>query len=142
MIFSRTLIISAFAALVSSQALPTTISPAQETKAIKDLSAYLTSLTAQPAYTAAAAAFASAVPSDVQSEIENDPDAYLQSVLTETALPSWFSALPTSALAYFSSVGQAEISIISKDAKGPAPTNAAKVAGAVMAAGGAVMALL
>lgn len=84
---------------------------------------------------------ASAVPSDVLSGIENDP-GYVQSALTGTAQPSWFSALPTSAQAYLSSVVQAEISIITKDAEGPAPTNVAKVAGAVMVAGGAVMALL
>ena len=67
---------------------------------------------------------------------------YLEYELIETAMPSWFSALPTSAVAYFSSVAQAEISILSKDAKGPAPTNAVKVVGAVMAAGGAALALL
>ena len=57
-------------------------------------------------------------------------------------MPTWFSALPTSAQAYFSSVGQAEISIISKDAEGPAPTNVMRVAGAVVVAGGAALALL
>ncbi len=74
--------------------------------------------------------------------MEDDPDGYLQSALTATALPTWFSALPTSAQAYISSVAQAEISIISKDAKGPAPTNVVKVAGALVAAGGAALVLL
>ena len=67
---------------------------------------------------------------------------YLEYELDDTAAPSWFSAIPTSAVAYFSSVRQAEYSILSKDAKGPAPTNAVRVAGAVMAAGGAALALL
>ncbi len=72
----------------------------------------------------------------------DDPDGYFQSALTATAQPTWFSALPTSAQAFISSVGQAEFSIISKDAQGPAPTNAVRVAGAVVAAGGAALALL
>ena len=76
------------------------------------------------------------------AEIEADPSDYIQSVLTETTQPAWISAVPTSARAYLSSVANAEASIITKDAKGPAPTNAVKVVGAVVAAGGAALALL
>ena len=109
---------------------------------MNDLSAYLTSVVAQPAYTAAVDALASAVPTDIQSEFLNDPEGYVQSAFTNPAVPSWFTAIPTSVQAYFSSMGQAEASILSKDAKGPAPTNAVRVAGAVMAAGGAALVLL
>ncbi|KAK3170660.1 hypothetical protein OEA41_002742 [Lepraria neglecta] len=141
MLFTRAFIVSALAALASAQA-ATTVSPAQESKAVNDLSSYLNALTTDPGYTAAVAAFATAVPSDVLSEIEDNPDGYFQSAFTATALPTWFTALPSSAQSFFSSVGAAEISIVSKDVKGPAPTNAVKVGGAVLAAGGAVLALL
>lgn len=89
----------------------------------------------------------------------------MYSVYTASAVQSWFTALPTSVLSYYSSNVQAVSSIISEDAKGPAPTNAAsnaqveriiisedvkgpaptnavRVAGVVMAAGGAALALL
>ena len=99
-------------------------------------------MTAQPAYTAAINALVSAIPSDKIEDFDNDPMGYFEYEFIGTAAPSWFPAIPTSAVAYFSSVRQAEFSILSNDAKGPAPTNAVKVAGAVMAAGGAALALL
>ena len=75
------------------------------------------------------------------SEIINNPN-YLQSAVSGTALPTWYTAIPTSAQAVLSSVGAAENSIASKDVSGPAPTNAVKVGIAALAAGGAVLALL
>ncbi len=41
-----------------------------------------------------------------------------------------------------SSVGREEVSIVSKDVTGPAPTNVAKIAGAALAAGAAALAVL
>ena len=80
----------------------------------------------------------------MQDQIQFDPEGYIQSLATATAVPSWYSAMPTPIQQFWSSVGAAEISIVSKDAKGPAPTNAVnvKLAGAALAAGGAVMAML
>lgn len=82
------------------------------------------------------------MPSSVLSELTADPSDFLLSVLTATAPPDWYSAIPTSAVSVLSSVGQAEISIITKDVAGPAPTNVAKVAGAALAAGAAVLVAL
>lgn len=64
--------------------------------------------------------------------------------MTETATPSWYSAIPTSYQNYLSSVGVAEASIVSKDVTGPAPTTApgVKVVGAALAVGAAGLALL
>ena len=67
---------------------------------MNDLSAYHTSVAAQPAYTAAVDALASAVPSEIQSEFLNDPESYVQSAFTATTSPSWFTAIPTSVQAY------------------------------------------
>lgn len=95
-----------------------------------------------PGYSAAASAAATGIPDDVISQIDNDPSGFYQSIATQTVTPSWFAALPTSAVAFFSSVGAAEFSIVSKDAQAPAPTHAVKVAGVVLAAGGAALAML
>lgn len=123
---------------------PLTNSPSQSSKAVKDLTSYLGGLTTQAAFSTATSVLATAVPSDVIEQIQFDPNGYYQSVATATALPSWFTAMPTPVQQFFSSVGQAEASILSKDAKGPAPTNGVnvKLTGAVLAAGGAVMAML
>lgn len=87
-------------------------------------------------------AISTGIPASVLSQINNNANAFDQSLATATADTSWFSALPTSAVAFLSSVGAAEMSIVSKDAQGPAPTNVAKVAGVVLAAGGAALAIL
>lgn len=76
------------------------------------------------------------------SQINNNPGAFYQSMATATTDPAWFSALPTSAVGFFSSVAAAEMSIVSKDVKGPAPTHAVKVAGVVLAAGGVALAMM
>ncbi len=116
----------------------------QATHILNDLESYFSSLTQQPEYTSVLAALQSAIPSSVLEQINVDPSDYLQSILTETATPTWYSAIPTSYQNYLSSVGVAEASIISKDAKGPAPTNApgVKAVGAALALGAAGLALL
>lgn len=77
------------------------------------------------------------------TEIEDDPTDYLSSILEGSTVPSWFSAVPTSYISYFSSIGAAEASIATA-AEGPAPTNAprVKVVGAALAVGAAGLALL
>ena len=63
---------------------------------------------------------------------------------TETAEPSYLSALPTDVQSYLSSVGAAEASIINKDTgNGAAPVSVAvKAAGALVVAGAVAIALL
>lgn len=80
------------------------------------------------------------MPYSVSRQILDDPSGYWNNIATASALPSWYTAMPTSVQAFWSSVGVQEISIVTKAAAGP--TNAAKVAGAVLAAGGAVVAML
>lgn len=99
-------------------------------------------MTTDPAYIEAEAAFTSAIPSSVYAQLEADPTDFLQNILTGTAPPDWYSAVPTSAQSVLQSVGSAEISIVTKEATGPAPTNVAKVAGAALAAGAAALAML
>ncbi|KAL2036349.1 hypothetical protein N7G274_010936, partial [Stereocaulon virgatum] len=116
MLFTRTLIVSALAAIANAQ---TTPNPAQVSKAVVDLASYFAALTTEPGYSAAAAVLATAIPSDVAAQIVNDPVGYVNSVATATAQPTWFTALPTSVQAFYSSVGAAEISIYRKDLMGP-----------------------
>lgn len=83
-----------------------------------------------------------AIPSSVAQNLE-DPSAYFESLATATVTPDWYtSAVPTSAQAVFSSAIAENFRIVSQNAEGPAPTNAAKVAGVFLAAGGAAMAML
>ena len=172
MLFTRTLILSTLTLLTTAQtttdagaAIPTSVSGAQVNKhpyhhphlispqltplfkathILHDLESYLSSLTSQPEYTSVLDALESAIPESVLQEIEADPSDYLNSVITGTATPSWYSAIPTSYQNYLSSVGVVEASIVSKDATGPAPTKApgAKVVGAALAVGAAGLALL
>ena len=120
------------------------ISSSQATKAYNDLSSYENALTKEAAWSTATSVLATAIPSDVAEQYQLDPQGYLQSAATATATPSWFTAMPTPVQQFISSVVKAENSILSKDANGPAPTNGVnvKLAGAALAAGGAVMAML
>lgn len=149
MLFTRALILSTFTILTTAQtpaspAYPTTLTPAQQTRAAKDLVAYQSSIALQPEFTSILEALQSAIPESVLDQMETDPSDYLQSIITGTAQPSWYSAIPTSYQNYLSSVGAAEASIISKDAEGPAPTKApgAKVVVAALAVGAAGLAML
>lgn len=123
---------------------PTPTPPAVPTQVLDSLSKYLTSVTAQPDFSSAYQALTSAIPASVLTEIEQDPTDYLSSVLAGGTEPSWLAALPTSYLSYFSSIGAAEQSIVSKGSEGPAPTQGprVKVVGAAMAVGAAGLALL
>lgn len=89
-------------------------------------------------------ALTSAIPASILSQIEDDPTDYLSSVLGAGELPSWFSAVPTSYVSYFSSIGAAEASIVSKASEAPAPTSGprVRVVGAALAVGAAGLALL
>ena len=87
----------------------------QETQAIGDLASYVTSITAQPQFTAAVSAFKAAIPSSVLSELESAPESLLLEVATGTAAKAYFSAVPTSVRDYVVSVGEQAISILEKD---------------------------
>lgn len=83
-----------------------------------------------------------AVPNSIWSELQSDWSGGIESMAAATTNPSWFTAMPTSAQAYWSSVGAAEQSIVNKDEQDPAPTHAVKVAGVVLAAGGAALVMI
>ena len=169
MLFTRAFIAPAFALLSTAQttttdgiAAPTTTSltgleviplplphnyrpltAPQATDIVKDIAKYYTSVTAQAEWSSAVDAFTSAIPSSVLTEIQDDPASYIQSVITATTTQDWYTNVPTSYQQYFSSIAAQQKNIVSSViAHGPAPTHAAKVAGAVMAAGGAALALL
>ncbi|KAF6239282.1 hypothetical protein HO173_002543 [Letharia columbiana] len=150
MLFTRTLIISTLTLLANTQTATTdaanpTITPAAlPTQVIASIENYYSSLEKQPEFSSAIQALTSAMPASILNQIENDPTDYLSSVLGAGAQPSWISALPTSYINYFSSIGAAEASIITQTAAGPAPTNGprVKVVGAALAMGAAGLALL
>ena len=107
-----------------------------------DFSSYFTHLTTEAGYSAALSAFATAVPGEVLANGLSNPEGLLRSMATASAMPSWVTKLPASVQTYVSSVAQAEARIVSKEAKNPAPTNGVRVAGVMLAAGGAVVAML
>lgn len=86
----------------------------QETQAIDDLAAYVTSITAEPQFTSVVAALAQAVPTSVLSRLEEAPESYILELATGTA-PSIFTALPTGVYEYFASVGEQALSILEQD---------------------------
>ena len=63
-----------------------------------DFVAYVSSVTANPAFESDINAIASAIPSSVIAAAEKDPEAFAQAIFTATALPAWVSAIPTPAL--------------------------------------------
>ena len=160
MLFASTLLLSTLTLLANAQTTTTaddalspaaaattfpTLTPgAVPTSVLNALESYLTSVTAQPEFLSAYQALTSAIPASVLNEIEDDPTDYLGSVLAGGTQPSWITAVPTSYISYFSSIGAAEQSIVSKGSAGPAPTQGprVKVVGAAMAVGAAGLALL
>ena len=63
-------------------------------------------------FTSAFSVLATAVPASDVAKAAADPSGYLQSALTATATPSWYSALPTQYQSYFESIGSAQLSIV------------------------------
>jgi hypothetical protein len=123
-----------------SIATPSITDAAQATKIIEnfvsDASNYLTSVTAQPEFSAFTSVIGSIVP---ESEL---PDNFLDTAAANslaTATPTWWTKLPTSAQAYYTSIIADQLSIVSKDFKGPAaPTAAPMMKAAGVAAAGAL----
>ena len=70
-----------------------------------DVLAYVSSVTANPAFKSDISAIASAVPSSVIAAAEQDPEKFAEAIITATALPSWVSAIPTSALGSLETLG-------------------------------------
>ena len=102
--------------------------------------AYQSSWAKQPEFTAVEQALETAVPTSLQYDGNDALGTF--ATATGTEVPTWFSALPTSVQGYLSSVRGDLIHIVTNNAEGPAPTNAAKMAGVVIAAGGAALAML
>ncbi|CAF9942074.1 hypothetical protein IMSHALPRED_003191 [Imshaugia aleurites] len=138
MLFTRAFTAATLLLLTAAQTTTSLTGPEASTIS-SSLSAYYTSVTAQPSWSSAVAAFTSALPSSVLTELGDDPGSYVQSVITATTTQPWYTNVPASYQRYFSSIAAQEKSIVSSVvAKGPAPTNAARVAGAVLAAAGGV----
>ncbi|KAL9131311.1 MAG: hypothetical protein Q9217_000746 [Psora testacea] len=174
MLFTRTLIFSTLSLLASAQTntnnlvLPTSISDEQASEVVSDLQSYQSSLMAQPEYTSAVSVLATAIPASELMAIESDPTGYFASIVTATEGPTWYTALPTTYQAYFSSIGSVQQSILTQNLQGaaPAPTGSinsvqqsilianftgaapaptgmpAKVAGVVVGAGAVALAVL
>ncbi|MCJ1397739.1 hypothetical protein MMC11_000935 [Xylographa trunciseda] len=120
----------------------TSVSPAQSSNIAADIASYFSTLTTQSNYLSAASVLSTAIPSSLyQGE---GLAAYFSQLVTATAAPAWYTALPADAQSFFSSVGAVEVSIITKDlaAAAPQPTAGLKVMGGVLAAGAAGLALL
>lgn len=77
-----------------------------------DIGAYVSSLAAQPAFTSVQSVLATGLPKSIFDDPSANPAGFLA---TATALPSYFTALPSDVLSYLRSVGLAEISIVTKD---------------------------
>lgn len=69
------------------------ISKAQQVAS--DVVAYVSSVTANPAFQSDLSALQSAIPSSVIAQAESNPEAFAEAIFTATALPSWVSAIPT-----------------------------------------------
>ncbi|MCJ1386676.1 hypothetical protein MMC17_009802 [Xylographa soralifera] len=119
----------------------TSISPAQSSQISADLASYFSTLTTQANWVSAESVLSTAIPSSAWAE---GISVYLSQLITATAPPAWYTAMPSDVQSIFSSVAQAEVSIVTRDlaAAAPQPTAALKVMGGVLAAGAAGMALL
>lgn len=87
--------------------IPTTLAPAVESAlpAIEsDVVAYLASLVDTPSFTSVNNALDSALPSDVVAQLSTAPADFIIALITETAVPTWASAIPTSVADYLDSV--------------------------------------
>ena len=87
------------AAVFSAAALADISIDVKEAKAVAtDVEAYVSSVTANPAFVSDIDAIASAVPSSVIAAAEKNPEAFAEALITATALPAWVSAIPTPAI--------------------------------------------
>lgn len=107
--------------------IPTPLVPAVESAipAIEsDVVAYLASLADTPSFTSIGNALISALPPDVAGQLSTAPADFIVSLVTETASPSWASALPTNVVDYLSSVDAHIQSIESADVIKELPSTA------------------
>ena len=79
-----------------------------------DLAAYVTSITAQPEFSAAVAALETAVPLSAVAAIGENPEEFIMELATGS-LPPWFSAIPTSVVGYIESIGEQAVSLVEAD---------------------------
>lgn len=118
--------------------LPTSIVPAVKSAlpAIEsDVVAYLASLANTPTFTSIGKALDAALPSDVAAQLSTDPKDFFIARVTETADPTWVTAIPSNVADYLSSVElhiqSIEIADVSEElpsitvAGGPHPTGGA-----------------
>ena len=88
---------------------------AKPINAVEDLSGYIASLAAEPAVDSVLSVLATAVPTDVQSQLEADPVSFLENAITATTVPAYVTALPTDIQSDIASVINQGLSIIASD---------------------------
>lgn len=115
-VLANSAVSSKIAQLESS--IPTPLVPAVQSAlpAIEsDVVAYLASLVDTPTFTSIGKALDSALPSDVVAQLSSAPADFIVSLVTETAYPTWVTAIPTDVADYLSSVDAHIHSIESAD---------------------------
>ena len=75
------------------------------------------------------------------SDLEADPTAFFESVLTASPTPEWLSAVPTSVLGYYSGINADVISIATKDVMGSAMMTGSAAASSAMMTGSTASAM-
>ena len=156
MLFARIFVISALVLLANSQSTTTdattpcttaipvypAVVPAVVITSIPTaVQSYMASVMRQSEYTPAIAALESAMPDSLRYQTTMIP---LGSWPLAGEAPSWMSAMPASYVSYVSSFMAVELELMTRPAKGPAPTNRPRVeiVGAALAVGAAGLALL
>ncbi|KZF19576.1 hypothetical protein L228DRAFT_36593 [Xylona heveae TC161] len=111
------------------------LTPKQTSEISVQLSSYWNSLTAQSEYTSVFNALATEIPTSVLTHIENDHNAFIEAIITATAVPAWVNDISDDIQSYLVSVGSKEVAIVTKalDNEAPASSGAVKAIGAAAA---------
>ncbi len=88
---------------------------AKPIKAVEDVESYVESLINEPGFASVASVLATAVPSSVEAELENDPVSFFQAQITATAQPSYITALPEDIQSDIGSFINKGLSIVASD---------------------------
>lgn len=112
-------------------AIPTSIINSLETlaakpiEAVNDLTNYIDQLAAEPEVSAAISGLMTAVPTSVQDALQSDPIAFLENIVTETALPNWVTGIPAPLQSEIGAVVNGGLNIIAADLEGTGKATAA-----------------
>ncbi|KAK4696916.1 hypothetical protein P7C71_g1067, partial [Lecanoromycetidae sp. Uapishka_2] len=107
-------------------AIPTSITESLETfvaepiKAVEDVESYLSTLVQEPEVSSAVSVLMTAVPTSVQEAFGSNPVAFVENLITATALPSWIADIPAPLQSDIGSVVNKGLSIVAADFEGNA----------------------